>query len=192
MSGMQLVESEPEGTHRKQIVFEGAGKTVTGEGESSMRVIERFWIAVRIAWIGVFIWDEILPSSPSHVCIWLLVPFVGVLIVKSRKNKLSKFGASVFLSGALLNGAVILANGGMMPVDRPDRVRSLQHDRAHVTMQIKSRLKPLADVIYFGQGIASLGDLLIFMGCAFLAAEFAIRKLKKSFAEQSQETLTTV
>jgi hypothetical protein len=186
-----LVASQSKNTHRKRPLLKGKGKTVTGEGESSMRVMERFWIAARIAWVGVLIWDTFLPSKPSHFGLWLLVPFVGVLIVKSRKSKLSKFGASVLFAGALLNGTVIMANGGMMPVDRPERIRSLQHDRARVTMQAKTRLKPLADVIYFGQGIASVGDLFIFTGCAFLVAEFAIRKLKKSFAEQPQETLTT-
>jgi hypothetical protein len=150
--------------------------------------MERLWAWIRLAWVAVAVficWDLISNSRASHFGLCLAsVPLIGMLWARSGKSRLSKIGICACLAGALSNVAVIMANGGMMPVDRPERVRSVHGDSKHISMQPGSRLKPLADVFYFGGMISSIGDILLTAGVGIGLVGFVIRKLRESSAEQ--------
>lgn len=78
----------------------------------------------------------------------------------------------IFWLGAALNQFVMALNGAMMPVLVPggcpvDAERGLL-DFRHVCMNAGTHLKFLADILNIGEGIASIGDMLLWTGEAVM------------------------
>lgn len=79
---------------------------------------------------------------------------------------------ALFLVGAGMNQAVVVANGGRMPVQINDRAAKYfgfessddMADKIHVRMSGKTRLNWLADYVNLQTVILSPGDLLIIFG----------------------------
>ncbi len=82
--------------------------------------------------------------------------------------------SSVFLAGMAMNIAVVVSNGGRMPVAIvSDDFREITFDERHCLLTSASRLPFLADIFALeGKQLIfqlSLGDIFIFVGCLCLA-----------------------
>lgn len=118
---------------------------------------------------------------------WVTVLTYALLILFLALNR-ELPGLKLILLGAALNLAVILANGGYMPVSRAALVRSdhldkvfVQGERAYVLgskdivlERDETRLLPLSDVLKVPGALEvpatfSIGDMLIMLGASWLA-----------------------
>jgi hypothetical protein len=118
---------------------------------------------------------------------WVTVSTYMLLILFLALNR-ELPGLKLIMLGAALNLAVILANGGFMPVSRAALVRSghldkvfVQGDRAYVLgskdivlERDQTRLLPLSDVLKVPGAVEvpatfSIGDVLIMIGASWLA-----------------------
>ncbi|MGD8732678.1 MAG: DUF5317 domain-containing protein [Anaerolineales bacterium] len=118
---------------------------------------------------------------------WITVSTYALLIAFLALNR-ELPGLKLILLGAALNLAVILANGGCMPVNREALVRSghldkvfIQGDRAYVLGskdivldREDTRLQVLSDVLKVPGALEvpatfSIGDVLIMVGASWLA-----------------------
>jgi hypothetical protein len=118
---------------------------------------------------------------------WVTVSTYALLIAFLALNR-ELPGLQLIMLGAALNLAVILANGGYMPVSREALVRSdhldkvfVQGERAYVLgskdivlERDETRLLPLSDVLKVPGAVEvpatfSIGDVLIMVGASWLA-----------------------
>lgn len=117
------------------------------------------------------------------VVMWtLLTAFaLGNLAGRSRA---AKAGILVFLAGTTMNSAAMVANGGMpfsLTAARWAGFTDRQldtHVTGHPPLTADSRLVPLADVIPVPllPAVASVGDLLIFVGLIWLLVATMMRR----------------
>ena len=179
------------------LVALGALAVALGSGRSGRSpargpALPRYWWILWLAVVPQFLWAHGIAASPELASrlAWLIpasyLPVFAFLAANARFA-----WARVVLVGAVLNLAVILANGGTMParaVTIGDPAPSTATVRAHLVMGTKDRvpesdalvfLAPLADryVIVLPGGamrLASVGDFVVLAG-AIAALLTAVR-----------------
>ena len=130
--------------------------------------------------------------SPSEAAVRLLLPATLCLVPVALWPHRARIGVWVIFVGLLANLAPVLANGGLMPIERGTVVEAVGAERAaeyKVGAWIEGskdvlvadgggQLTVLGDsiVIRFGEGglAASPGDVVVFAGLLVLAAEFSV------------------
>jgi hypothetical protein len=148
-----------------------------------------------------FLWMPILAYA-LRFALPILMPRVGLaepselvtccaqyalLVIFSIANLRRGLWSAVFGIGALSNFAVILANGGVMPVAVSALARlSEEYAKqlidgsifAYAVEDARTKLMPLGDIIYIYFGYASVGDVLLSLGAGMFCWHMT-RKPKK-------------
>jgi hypothetical protein len=104
----------------------------------------------------------------------LLFSSLGLLIIKYRLYKAGFVGIAFLSVGGILNGIVMKANGGKMPVYptlsyitgylKPDSFdKAAMYDKVHFIGGPTTKLSYLADRIDIGYCVLSFGDIFFYM-----------------------------
>lgn len=95
--------------------------------------------------------------------------------------RIERMAVILVFCGALSNTSVVIVNHGRMPVDRPERVQRLDGDSRHSAMTPATRLKSLGDILYSRKLglIASIGDVLLFIGVSVFLPAYVARKVRR-------------
>ena len=130
--------------------------------------------------------------APAGMAVRIVVPVTIVLVPLALRPFRHRIGIWIMFVGLAANLAAIVANGGLMPIERQTLVSAVGEARAahYATGKWVSgskdvlvapgsgRLVALGDgiIIRFGGGgiVASPGDLVVWVGLAVLAAEASL------------------
>ena len=130
--------------------------------------------------------------SPSEAAVRVVLPATLCLVPVALWPHRARLGVWVILVGLFANFAPVLANGGLMPIERSTVIEAVGVERAAeyrtgawiegskdvLVADGGGRLTALGDsiVIRFGDGglAASPGDVVVFAGLLVLAAEFSV------------------
>lgn len=120
----------------------------------------------------------------------LYIGTLGILIIRCRLYKAGFIGVACVSVCGILNGIVMKANGGKMPVFptfsyvtgylKPDSFeKAAGYDAIHVMGNPSTRLSFLSDTIDIGYSVLSVGDIFIYL-MMFIIIYGAIKCLNKA------------
>jgi hypothetical protein len=130
--------------------------------------------------------------APSELAVRAILPITIALVPVALWPHRGRLGVWIIFVGLLANLAAVVANGGLMPIERHTIVDAIGTERAAeyepgawirgskdiLVHEGQGRLTALGDsiVIRFGGGgaAASPGDIVVFAGLLVLAGEFSL------------------
>lgn len=160
----------------------------SGEPVQSNRVLLSAALAVGLLVIQV----AAIRLSPSDLAVRILLPATVALVPFALWPHRARIGVWVIIVGLFANLAPILANGGLMPIERHTVAEAIGAERAAeyetgawirgskdvLVQDGTGRLTALGDSIVIragGGGVAaSPGDIVVWAGLLVLAGEFSL------------------
>jgi hypothetical protein len=130
--------------------------------------------------------------APSEVAVRIVLPVTVALVPVALWPHRGRLGVWIIFVGLVANFCAIVANGGLMPIERETVVEAIGVERAAeyepgawirgskdvLVSEGQGRLTALGDgiVIRAGSGgaAASPGDIVVFAGLLVLAGEFSL------------------
>lgn len=172
---------------------------------ASWAVEHRYHISAGLAVALMLTQVAVIRLSPSGMAVRVALPATIAAVPVALWPHRRRLGVTVALVGLTTNLAVILANGGLMPIERTSVVSAIGPTRAGryapgswmsgskdvLVEDGQGRAAVLGDsiVVHLGPGglVASPGDVVIVAGLLLIAAEAGIIRLRRGRAIAAQD-----